>query len=795
MKEAIMMDHIIDSKSFKTLSLSSAFLAIFLISPLSMAVPDSNADINGDAFTNSLDISKLSSCYGQNPMSNSECASADVNEDGDIDVDDFSFVSDRFGDTYPWILYSSPIVNLDYRYGVFKQLGDINNDGVLDVLTLQRGLFTLWLGNGDSSFREQQSFHSGFNERLFSSFAIEDVNADNILDLVGIDTSGVNIAVRIGNGNGSFQAPRHYAAGNVNKVMCLSDVNGDDKLDVLVSNIDSSSISVLFGNGEGSFQESQHFYSCSSACEYQREFGDVNGDGIVDAVHGNWLRGYFEVELGNEDGSFREHQSVRIGLETYLPRLGDLNGDGTLDAAVPYWDGVAILLNQGDGTFHKHHHVGTGDDHTQRVSLSDVSGDGSLDLLSSGRFSDFVSVAINEGDGSFQNPQKLVFGSGYSLAHSGDVNGDGFVDVVVNHSRRTIATVLGNGDGTFQIPMSLETGDDIASMALNDVNRDGTLDILGTNPNSNSIFVLTSNGNGDFDELQNYPAGDHPTSISLGDVNGDGNLDGVVSSSENDSISVLLGNENGSFQELLPALTADAPDSLSLGDLNGDNQLDGVFIESDNISVTLGNGDGSFQEQQHYTAGSSPVVLLLDDVNGDGHLDTIAVNHRSDDVSVLLGNGDGSFQTQRRFDVGNNPGSARLGDLNKDDKLDIVVTNYHGSNISVLLGNGDGSFQTQRQLDAGHYPESLSLGDVNGDSTVDVVIANGWVQSDGISLLLGNGDGSFQDRQSFTENTFSRIQYDLTLLLGDINGDGRLDVVTSKSGGSTVNVLFNRGHL
>jgi hypothetical protein len=338
MKEVTMMDHIINSELIKTLSISSTFLAIFLTSPLSLAVPNSNADINGDVLTNTQDISLLSSCFGLNPKSNSAYASADVDEDLDIDSDDFEFVSERLGQTYPWILYSSPIVNIgEGGYELKRQLGDINKDGMLDILTLLDGNFTVWLGNGDGSLQEQQHYSSGFKD---NEFALEDVNTDDKLDLVGIDSSGVDVAVRNVNGDGSFLQPQRYPAREVDSLMYLSDTNGDGKLDVLVSNTDNS-ISVLFGNVGGSFQESQHVYSCSPYCQGIREISDVNGDGIIDVIETHNLYSKFRVNLGNENGTYRPYQDLFFGgWEAHPFKLADLNGDGALDAAVPYSNGL-----------------------------------------------------------------------------------------------------------------------------------------------------------------------------------------------------------------------------------------------------------------------------------------------------------------------------------------------------------------------------------------------------------------------------------------------------------------------
>jgi len=109
---------------------------------------------------------------------------------------------------------------------------------------------------------------------------------------------------------------------------------------------------------------------------------------------------------------------------------------------------------------------------------------------------------------------------------------------------------------------------------------------------------------------------------------------------------------------------------------------------------------------------------------------------------VLLGNGDGSFQGARNFGAGDRPFSVAVGDFNGDGVQDLVVANlgtpplYEDGKVSVLLGNGDGSFQTPRNFGAGSFSDSVAVGDFNGDGLQDLAVANGG--SDDISILINN---------------------------------------------------------
>src|ERR1022692_4213777 len=220
------------------------------------------------------------------------------------------------------------------------------------------------------------------------------------------------------------------------------------------------------------------------------------------------------------------------------------------------------------------------------------------------------------------------------------------------------------------------------------------------------------------------------------------------------------------------------PDSAAVGDFNGDGKLDLAVANygSDNVSILLGNGDGTFQAAVNYGAGEFPESVAVGDFRGDGKLDLVVANQGSNNVSILLGNGDGTFQAAVNYGVGSSPTSVAVGDFNGDGKLDLVVANSFSNNGSILLGNGDGTFQAAVDYGIGteNYPAtpgSVAVGDFNGDGKLDLVVAG--VESDGVSVvsvLLGNGDGTFQAAVNYGAGAQTSVA------VGDFNGDGRLDL-------------------
>ena len=367
---------------------------------------------------------------------------------------------------------------------------------------------------------------------------------------------------------------------------------------------------------------------------------------------------------------------------------------------------------------------------------------------------------------------------------------------------RQSATMPGADAGEdllFQDQQRFSVGKTPKSVAVADLNGDGVPDIVTANTSSNDISALLGNGDGSFQEQQRYPAGDGPISVAVADLNGDGDPDIVTANAGpvpgSNDVSVLLGNGDGSFQPQQRFPVGDLPQSVVVADVNSDGVPDIVTVNfsSSDISVLLSNGDGSFQDQQSFAVGDLPSSVAVADLNGDGAPDIVTANAGSNDISVLVGNGDGSFQDQQRFPVGDLPKSVAVADLNGDGVPDIVTANAgsvpDSSDISVLVGNGDGSFQSQQRFPVGDGPNSVTVADLNGDGDADIVTANaGSVpDSDGVSVLLGNGDGSF-------EAPLLSVAGDgpISVAVAELNGVGDPDIVTANADSSDVSVLLHR---
>jgi hypothetical protein len=373
---------------------------------------------------------------------------------------------------------------------------------------------------------------------------------------------------------------------------------------------------------------------------------------------------------------------------------------------------------------------------------------------------------------------------------------------------------------SFSPVVTYETGGEQASsVAVADVNADGKPDLVVTNcggcygppfiGHGGSIGVLLGNGDGTFQPATIYDSGGSvPVFVAVADVNDDGKPDLVVVNRNSNDIGVLLGNGDGTFQ---PAVTygsgSGSPLLVAVADVNGDGKPDLLVahfcsgpINCDGlVGVLLGNGDGTFQPAVTYSSGGQYAsAVVVADVNGDGKPDMLVTTNvytcctPGGAVGVLLGNGDGTFQPAVTYHSGQTfiqPASSRLAvaDINGDGKPDLIVEdtaccNSANGAVSVLLGNGDGTFQpvVTYKSGAGGWGTSVAVADVNGDGKPDIVATDQCASANClnnglVAVLLGNGDGTFQTAQTYSAGGFLTN----SVAVADVNGDSKPDLVVA----------------
>jgi RHS repeat-associated protein len=329
-------------------------------------------------------------------------------------------------------------------------------------------------------------------------------------------------------------------------------------------------------------------------------------------------------------------------------------------------------------------------------------------------------------------------------------------------------------------------------MVLGDFNGDAKLDVILTDAQCERAF-LQGDGTGGFVLHQGLiPASGGCGALIAADFNGDGKLDVAVQTGFNQSyyVSVNLGHGDGTLSAANAYLLPASASHVISGDFNGDGKLDiAAALNDGTVALLLGNGDGTFQAARVFPAGSAFLQgIAAGDVNGDGKLDLVVSDPSNRSLDVLLGNGDGTFQAPRTIVTGAFPAYPQeiaLGDFSGDGKLDIAVTELFTPTVSILLGNGDGTFQPAFDYPAGNATGGIVAAEFNGDGRLDLAVANGGDNT--VSILAGNGNGSFQAPVIVATGGSPR-----QIITGDLNGDGLLDMVVSNSSStSSLSVLIN----
>jgi hypothetical protein len=277
------------------------------------------------------------------------------------------------------------------------------------------------------------------------------------------------------------------------------------------------------------------------------------------------------------------------------------------------------------------------------------------------------------------------------------------------------------------------------------------------------------------------------SNVAYGDFNGDGNLDIAYQAyfgfNSPLGLSVALGEGNGKFRHgWFEDSGSLFPVNVIVGDFNGDGKLDLITGDAIYTYVYLGNGDGTFTLYQTYDFGA--IIRLAGDFNGDGKLDLLVYEDAQPGaLSVALGNGDGTFQALQQIAtsaVGCNFGPMMLvNDLNGDGKLDIAYCD--DTNISILLGNGDGTFRKTASYVVDTFNGfSFTAGDFNSDGKTDLIVSDDSTNLE-FSILLGNGDGTFKPQHAVRIKP-KDTNGETGIAVGDFNSDGLLDFILQEGG-------------
>jgi FG-GAP-like repeat len=466
-----------------------------------------------------------------------------------------------------------------------------------------------------------------------------------------------------------------------------------------------------------------------------------------------------------------------------------------------------VRLSVGDGTFESSYVDGPLGDAGYSVTAITVAGSNAepfpnfaiLETASTGGAAN-VLVYQNVGDGVFKVVQTVPVDPDATALQAVDF-GNGIIDLAVtDYYTGQMAMLVGNGGAGYSALPSINVGSAPVAMVSGQFG-DGHLDLIVADQGDSTsgigpeLSVLQSDGPKQFQVTSTIPLSAIPSALAVGDFR-KGQLDLAIANADANDVTVILGNSDGTFAyaSATSYFVGTAPDAIVACALEKNGPLDLVVANdsSNDVSVLLGNGDGTFRPQVRYGAGTSPSAIVTTDLNGDQIPDLLVANLGTSDISVLIGKGDGTFQDQTINPVGNAPDGIVTADLNHDGILDIVTADQDSNDVSVLMGNGDGTFQPAQFFAAGVGPTAVTVGDFNGDGRLDLAVADGAGGPGGVggvSILLGNGDGTFVEPPVFYPTGF----YPSSIVAGDFTGNGILDLAVANFYSGDVSILMGNG--
>ncbi len=579
--------------------------------------------------------------------------------------------------------------------------------------------------------------------------------------------------------------PARYVGGG--DVVAAADLDGDGDIDLVAGHYDT--ISVHLNNGDGTFSPRDEFVT---GYYYIRSVVplDLDSDGDIDLAVGSGAGPWGRVQLLSNQGDGTLDSLTKF----YLPGscgaggliTADIDGDGDPDLISPggYTDTVAVVPNNGDGTFGTAVCYPVGDT-SSLVSASDFDNDGDMDLAVGpfDYYSNDISILLNDGNGSFDPPLIISMDSHPYSIFAADLDSDGDIDLAIAGGPDSVSPILlNNGNATFTFSLIPSDDDSYSKLFIADLNSDGDLDIImigAGNPNhNNTISIHLNRGDATFKNNIVYPIVGVMRRHVFADVDQDGDLD-IAGADPDDSLVVCLNQGirtvdiftrsdvfvGGNMKNLVADLNNDGYDDI-IADMTYINDGTGLFVPYDSIGLDTAYNSAYNGHQ-------------LADTDNDGDLDFIVCGNPSfpEAVAVYVNDGTGHFAADTVYDC--SPGyvhESRTCDLNNDGFIDIIVAGQGYSYPANILWNlGTGVFQVEDVPPYG-VGAGVDVGDFDNDGDFDVLWSNNVYYT---QIYSNDGRGNLSPEFNFPWG-FVSISPKSTFT--DLNSDGYLDAIIMHTG-------------
>ncbi len=622
--------------------------------------------------------------------------------------------------------------------------------------------------------------------------AAADFNRSGWVGMVVANSTSTNVKVFLGTSPNTFNGGTSYTVCTNPTAVLATDINHDGYPDVIVACTSSATIDVLFNNGAGGFGAAVPY--ALSGKPVALVAGDFVGNGYVDVASAD-SNGHVSVLLNTTgNGTFASSHATVTGTLSGIA-AGDFNKDGKLDLAASDSANstVHVLTNDGTGTFAEFGAYSTGAGTTpSSIVAADFNQDGNMDVATSNPGTNTAVILVGNGTGVLTRKPVQAAGTDPIALATTDVNNDGYPDVVafdkLSASSGAVTVLLGYGDGTLQAPQTIsESFLPGTQAAVADFNLDGSPDLAVTRQNTSQVSVLLNNIlETQYPDGRSFTAynplatgmGNFADSIAVGDFNRDGKLDVAISYLQDNDVRILFGNGAGSFSAGATYAVGSQPYWVASADLNGDGYPDLVTANTNvngtngTVSVLLNNKNGTFASAATYNVGKQPYQVAIGDVNGDGYPDLAVTDNGANTVTILMGSKTGTFTVSAAtLATCANPYGVAIGDFKHNGFPSVAVTCYSSAatGLEVFPNNGNGTFGSPFMTATNANPTSLVVGDFNRDGKLDIVVGNATANN--VSFFAGNGNNTFGVNQ-----TSPSLNFPDSIVAGDFNGDGILDI-------------------
>ena len=508
---------------------------------------------------------------------------------------------------------------------------DFNRDGKLDLVVSGGDGFSILLGNGDGTFQAPETFSLPTSAGALAAGKLTKDGYAGVA-ISGNGPSGSGVYVFEGNGRGGFSEPIYVDLPGVSERegLAIGDVNGDG-----IGDLVSGGVYVALGTPGGGFQTPVYYQVAYSDDFFNVILADLRNNGQLDIASDSYNA--ISVLLNTGKGKFDDGQWNPVTGGANCGAAADYNGDGKPDLAVNNAQGISILFGTGIA---RKPFVSAGSialANAGCVISGDLNGDGISDLLVPANGT--VAAYLGNGDGTFTLKSTTPTPSGGYLA-LGDFNHDGKLDFATSGN----LLALGNGDGTFQTPTAIVSSppsSGFSNIAAGDINNDGWTDLVLTNSGIGpfyNVYVLLNNQQGGFNQAPTTFGATTGQAV-LADLNGDGYLDLVLASAGGDVAGIYLGDGTGAFTFDVNLDSTCCLEFELAADVNGDGIPDIELLGGNTIAVYLGEGGGTYAAPIELGVGAAPADLLVEDLHGQlvwSGLPDIVVPDSSGGVLVLL---------------------------------------------------------------------------------------------------------------------------------------------------------------